>query len=203
MFHSKASATLVAAVALVISACGDTDPAAPTTPAVTPQYIYTNGPNTPNVFRDSNNNIQFGLSDEQLGLIAWVGLASDPTQGLDCGGDEAGTPIPVQVAGLFQAFNALVVAREINIHVYDINTSLEDTCFAQPIASGTGHMVYTDNDLAVIGPGAEAFGLSLNGIVTTTAGGETLRVQGGFRWVVSPDGGFRPASSRLSLTPVQ
>lgn len=204
VYRSKAAATLAAVVALMTSACGDTEPAAPTTPVgANPQYIYTNGPNTPNVFRDSFNNIQFGVFDEQLGLIAWAGLATDPTQGVDCGGNQTGEPIAIQFAGLKQALNALAVGREINIHVYDINTSLEDTCFAQPIASGTGHMVYADNDVAVSGPGAEAFGLTLVGTVTTTAGGETLRLQGTVRWVVSPDGAIRLVTSRLSLTPVR
>ena len=204
MFHSKAGATLAAAIALMTSACGDTEPAAPATPAVAnPQYLYSNGPSTPNVFRISGSDIAFGLSDDQSGLIAWAGLPTDPTQAIDCGGNETAEPIPLQLAGLNQALNVLAVAQEINIHVYGPNTTLEDTCFAQPIASGTGHMVYTDNDVAVAGPGAESFGLTLVGIVTTIPGGETLRLQGQWRWLISPDGGFVPVTGHLSLTPVQ
>jgi hypothetical protein len=204
VFHSKAGATLAAVVALMTSACGDTEPAAPTTPAVaSPQYLYSNGPSTPNVFRISADNIAFGLSDDQSGLVAWAGLPTDPTQAVDCGGTQTGEPIPLQLAGLNQALNVLAVAREINIHVYDINTTLEDTCFIPPIAAGTGHMVYTDNDVADTGPGAEAFGLTLVGIVTTITGGETLRLEGEQHWLVSPDEEFRVLSSHLSLTPVQ
>ena len=89
-------------------ACGDTEPVAPTTAAVAnPQYLYTNGPSTPNVFRFSGDNIAFGLSDDQTGLIAWAGLPTDPTQAPDCGGNQSAEPIPLQLAGLNQALNVL------------------------------------------------------------------------------------------------
>ena len=203
MFHSKTGATLGVAVALMTSACGDTEPLAPATPAVeNPQYLYSNGPSTPNVFRYSDS-FAFGVADDRSGLIAWAGLPSDPTQAVDCGGNQTAEPVPLQLAGLNQALNVLAVAQEINIHVYGPNTALEDTCFAPPIASGTGHLVYTDNDVAVTGPGAESFGLSLVGVVTTIPGGETLRLQGQWRWLVSPDGEFQQITSHLSLTPVQ
>ena len=202
MFHSKAGTTLAAAVALMTGACGDTDPAAPATPAVAnPQYLYTNGPNTLNVFRTSDHFV-FPVPDFQAGLLAWVGLAADPTQELGCpGGSLPLTSTPLQVAGVYNALNLLAVAEEINIHVYDINT-YEDTCFSPFIAAGTVHMVFTDNALGVPKPGDNA-GIALQGTVTAIPGGETLRVQGEVRAFFSPiDGSFQWVTSRLTLTPV-
>jgi hypothetical protein len=201
VFRSKAGPILAAAVALVASACSDSEPAAPATSEVAhPQYLYTNGPITPNVYRTAEGFV-FGLPDFQTGLLAWIGLPSDPTADVGCGGDQELPLVPLQAAGWQQAFNVLAVAKEINIHVYDLNT-FEDTCFSPVIAAGTGHAVYTDNDFEVTGPGANAFGLDIGGILTTAPGGEPVRVQGTVRSLNMPDGSFRRVTSHLSLTPV-
>ena len=201
VFHSKIGATLVAAVALLTSACGDSEPAAPATAAMAnPQYLYSNGPTTPNVYRTEEGFV-FGLPDFETGLLAWVGLPTDPTDAIECGGDQDFSLTPLQAAGWQQAFNLLAVAREINIHVYDLN-NFEGTCDSPAIAAGTGHAVYTDNDYLNTGPGANAFGLSIVGILTTVPGGEKVRVTGQSRVLNTTDGSFRWITSHLSLTPV-
>jgi hypothetical protein len=202
VFHSKAGATLAAAVALLASGCGDSEPAAPATPEVAnPQYLYTNGPITPNVFRTAEGFV-LGLPDFETGLLAWIGLTTDPTADVGCGGDQDLPLVPLQAAGWQQAFNVLAVAKEINIHVYDLN-NFEDTCFSPVIAAGTGHAVYTDNDFFNTGPGANAFGLDIEGILTTVPGGEPVRVTGTVRSLNLPDGSFRKVTTHLSLTPVR
>lgn len=201
MFRSKAGATLAAAVALVATGCGDSEPAAPAAPEVAnPQYLYTNGPITPNVFRTAEGFV-LGLPDFETGLLAWVGLPTDPTADVGCGGDQELPLVPLQAAGWLQAFNVLAVAKEINIHVYDLN-DFEDTCFSPVIAAGTGHLVYTDNDFVNIGPGANAFGFTIEGILTSVPGGGPVRVKATVRSLNLPDGSFRKVTSRLSLTPV-
>jgi hypothetical protein len=165
-----------------------------------PQYLYSNGPITPNVFRTAEAFV-FGLPDFETGLHAWVGFPDDPTDAVDCGGDSDYPLVPLQAAGWQQAFNLLAVSGEINIHVYDLN-NFEDTCFSPVIAAGTGHAVYTDNDVLNTGPGTNAFGLNIGGILTTVPGGEPVRVQGTVRSLSLPDGSFRTVVSHLSLTPV-
>jgi hypothetical protein len=65
-------------------------------------------------------------------------------------------------------------------------------------------MVFGDNDVAAAGPGADAFGFTIQGIVTGYPGGEPLRVQGEVRSLISPiDGSFQRVTTRLTLTPVQ
>lgn len=204
MFHFKAGAMLAVA-ALMASGCGDSEPAAPTAAAVAkPQNLYSNGPSTLNVFRTTDGFV-FGLPDLQTGLLAWVGLPTDPTQDAGCGngGNQTLQQVPMQFAGVYQAVNLLAVAQEINIHVYDIST-FEDTCFSPFIAAGTVHMVFGDNDVAAAGPGADAFGFTIQGIVTGYPGGEPLRVQGEVRSLISPiDGSFQRVTTRLTLTPAQ
>jgi hypothetical protein len=202
VFHSKAGASLAAVVALMTSACGDNEPAAPATQDVAnPQYLYTNGPITPGVFRTAEAFV-FGLPDFETGLLAWVGFPDDPTDAVDCGGDSDYPLVPLQAAGLQQeVLKVLGVAKEINIHVYDLN-NFEDTCFSPVIAAGTGHAVYTDNDFFNTGTGANAFGLDIEGILTSVPGGEPVRVRGTTRLLNMPDGSFRVGTSHLSLTPV-
>jgi hypothetical protein len=201
VFHSKASATLAAAVALMTSACGDSDPTTPATPAVgNPQYLYTNGPITPNVFRTAEG-FAYGMTDSETGLLALIGLPTDPTADVGCGGDQELPLVPLQAAGWQQAFNVLAVAKEINIHVYDLNTFV-DTCSSPLIAAGTGHAVYTDNDFINTGTGGNAYGLNIGGILTSVPGGEPVRVQGAVRSLNLPDGSFRKVTVHLSLAPV-
>jgi hypothetical protein len=201
VFHSKAGAMLVTTVALMASACSDSEPAAPATPDVAnPQYLYTNGPITPNVFRTAEGFV-VGLPDFETGLLAWIGLPTDPTADVGCGGDQELPLVPLQAAGWQQAFNVLAVAKEINIHVYDLN-NFQDTCFSPLIAAGTGHAVYADNDYLNIGTGANAFGLNIEGILTSVPGGEPVRVQGTVRSLNMPDGSSRKVTTHLSLTPV-
>lgn len=202
MFLYKAQTMLAAVAALMATGCGDTEPAAPASATVaTPQNLYSNAPTTPNVFRTAEGFV-FGLPDDESGLIAWVGLPTDPTDAFECGGDQDFQLTPLQAAGWRQAFNVLAVAKDMNIHVYDINNFAGGTCVAPVIASGTGHMVYTDNDWLNSGPGANAFGLSIHGILTTVPGGERVRVTGQSRALNTTDGSFRFVTSHLSLTPV-
>lgn len=199
MLHSKTGATLAAVLALVTNGCGDTQPAAPATAAVANrQNLYSNGPITPNVYRTAEGFV-VGLPDFQTGLLAWIGLPTDPTADVGCGGDQELPLVPLQAAGWLQALNVLAVAKEINIHVYDLN-NFEDTCFSPPIAAGTGHMVYTDNDFFNTGTGANAFGLEIGGILTSVPGGEPVRVTGTVRSLNMPDGSFQRVTAHLSLT---
>lgn len=202
MFHSKASAILAGAVALLTGGCGDTEPAAPTTPAVaSPQYLYTNGPITPNVYRTAEGFV-YGLTDSETGLLALIGLPTDPTADVGCGGDQELPLVPLQAAGWEQeVLKVLAAAKEITIHVYDLNT-FEDTCSSPLIAAGTGHAVYTDNDFFNTGTGGNAYGLNIEGILTLVPGGEPVRVQGTVRSTNLPDGSFRKVTAHLSLTPV-
>jgi hypothetical protein len=199
---------LVSALALA-TACADT----PTAPVATstenaqvatgtanPLDLYSNGPITPNVYRTAEGFV-FGLPDFETGLLAWVGLPTDPTDAVECGGNQDFQVIPQQAAGWQQAFNLLAVASEINIHVYDLN-NFEDTCISPVIAAGTGHAVYTDNDALNTGPGANAFGLNIQGILTTVPGGEPVHVSGQSRLMNTTNGSFRFVTSHLSLTPV-
>jgi hypothetical protein len=202
VFHSKAGTTLAAAVALVASACSDSEPAAPAAPEVAnPQYLYTNGPITPGVFRTSEGFV-LGLPDFETGLLAWIGLPTDPTTDVGCGGDQDLPLVPLQAAGLQQdVLKVLAVAKEINIHVYDLN-NFEDTCFSPVIAAGTGHAVYTDNDFFNTGTGGNAFGLDIGGVLTAVPGGEPVRVMGTVRSLNLPNGSFQRVVSHLSLSPV-
>ena len=203
MFYSKAGTTLAAAVALMTSGCSDSEPAAPATHEVAnPQYLYSNGPITPNVYRTAEAFV-FGLPDFETGLLAWVGFPDDPTDAVDCGGDSEYPLVPLQAAGWqHEVLKVLGVAKEINIHVYDLNNFEGGTCFSPPIAAGTGHAVYTDNDFFNTGTGANAFGLDIEGILASVPGGEPVRVRGTTRLLNMPDGSFRVGTSHLSLTPV-
>ena len=209
MRHHLNRFSLLAGALALATACADT-PTAPVgtstensqvaTETANPQYLYSNGPITPNVYRTAEGFV-FGLPDFEAGLLAWVGLPTDPTDAVECGGNQDFQVIPQQAAGWQQAFNLLAVAGEINIHVYDLN-NFEDTCVSPVIAAGTGHAVYTDNDYLNTGPGANAFGLNIQGILTTVPGGKPVHVSGQSRLMNTTDGSFRFVTSHLSLTPV-
>jgi hypothetical protein len=103
---------MLAVAALMASGCGDSEPAAPTAAAVAkPQNLYSNGPSTLNVFRTTDGFV-FGLPDLQTGLLAWVGLPTDPTQDAGCGngGNQTLQQVPMQFAGVYQAVNLLAVS---------------------------------------------------------------------------------------------
>lgn len=57
-----------------------------------------------------------------------------------------------------------------------------------PLAEGTAHAVYTDNDFLDSSKGASSFGLTAQGRLTETATGRPIKLNAKFRNVILPDG---------------
>jgi len=70
------------------------------------------------------------------------------------------------------------------------------------VASGTAHLVRTDNDIEVSGQGANAFGWTAEGVPFTPSGGK-LNYSETVRALVKPGGGdLQPLTVNIRLVPV-
>lgn len=195
---------IVAAIgtALMLAACHESQTTGPgMSSASIPQSWFANAPSTPNVFRTEAGFV-FGIPDPESGLIAWAGLPETPSDAIECGGTQDFDLTPIQSAGQLQdAFNILARNKNMHIHVYDIET-FSDTCTDTPLAAGTGHFGYNDNDAPVAGPGANSFGGRIQGTLTLLSSGDLVRVTGASRAQNLPDGSFRFVNTHVNMHPV-
>jgi hypothetical protein len=92
--------------------------------------------------------------------------------------------------------------RDLPVIVYQ--EPFYEVCFATaPVfASGTSTVTLTDNDFFLDAPGADSFGMTGSGIVTTPAGAR-YRLQYHFRTVVDPDNSSFTERASVKMTPVK
>lgn len=203
MNRRLALAVLVSAIAV-----GCDSPSMPPTglrpPFAEPRFDFTNGPSSlPNVFR-FNNRVFFAWADFERNMAILVNSpTNDPSDLRACGGALRPDFVSVQRVGLLQeVLHALRLAREVNILVFDpAPATFEDLCAATPIASGTGNLTSTDNDIFVTGNGANAFGFRAQGTVELATGG-SARVTAVQQLLIKPDGTFEVLVSSVMLHPL-
>jgi hypothetical protein len=165
-----------------------------------PALNYSNGPSDlPNVFRFEGIVGGAAFVDPITDLIAFDGLPDDPADATICDGtEEIANLADFQVSGaISEVFHFLVQAEE-NIHVYQLSTFV-DICTSAPLAQGFGRLVINDNDATVSGTRTNSFGARLTGSVTL-ADGETAHLVAQIRFLIEPDGTFRPVSSSVQLS---
>jgi hypothetical protein len=169
-----------------------------------PRATFTNAPSTPNVFRGEAG-IVLTFFDPDSGLDIWIGLPTEPSDAFFCGGPSFDLGlVSQQSAGQLQdAFNLLLLGRDIQIHVYARDDSaFTDVCVESPIAHGTGNLTSNDNDFLVAGPGANSFNLRVQGTLDDLVNGGKIRVTGVFHYVFLPDGSFKVLRQRVALHPI-
>lgn len=166
-----------------------------------PRANFTNGPSTPNVFRYEGGILEV-LFDRETSLVLTVGLPADPTDVLlFCGGLSELDLVPIQHAGLLQdAFNTLILARDVHIHVWHVTAN--DFCIDPPIAQGTGTFTFRDNDRPNVGPGSNTWGFSIQGTLDDLIHGGKVRVIAAEHSLILPDGSFRVLRQSIDLHPI-
>jgi hypothetical protein len=86
--------------------------------------------------------------------------------------------------------HVLIQAKSLPAAVWPILTidPCADLLGVPPLAEGTAHGVYTDNDLFDSAPGAGSFGITARGRLIETATGRPVQLDAKFRNVFLPDG---------------
>jgi hypothetical protein len=202
MYRRLALAVLVSAIAVGCDS-PSMPPTGPRPPFAEPRFDFTNGPSSlPNVFR-LNNRIFFAWPDFDRNMAVLINTPADPSDLLACGGAVRPDFVSVQRVGLLQeVLHVLRLAREVNILVFDpAPATFEDLCEATPIASGTGNLTSSDNDLFLTGNGANAFGFRAQGTVELASGG-SARVTAVQQLLIKPDGTFEVLVSSVILSPL-
>ena len=72
----------------------------------------------------------------------------------------------------------------------------------QPLAVGTVHSVYTDNDFFNTNPGTEAVSIQAEGRVTSPTTEQSYHLLATFHRVISPDGTEKVTGTFVRLTPI-
>jgi hypothetical protein len=72
----------------------------------------------------------------------------------------------------------------------------------QPLAVGTVHSMYTDNDFFNTNPGTEAVSVQAEGTVTSPATAQSYHLLATFHRVISPDGTEKVTGTFVRLTPI-
>jgi hypothetical protein len=112
---------------------------------------------------------------------------------------------PTQQGGTSE--HVLITAKELNALVWqvDVGEPGVDICQLQPLAVGTVHVTFNDNEgqFFETAPGANAFFTRFVGTVTDQATGQRYHLQGAVQIVILQDGTFKllPVPF-LSLTPI-
>ena len=188
--------------AALLAACADPG-AAPLAPQV-PGYNFTNAPaELPNVLR-SGGRVVSAFVDVEQDLLVVVGAPEDPTTDRLCGGTELRQFVPVQWVGDFaDIVKQLAMLDEINILVYQPipETPIFALCATDPIATGTGRYLRTDNDFFGAFGRANAVFEHVHGTVLL-ADGEEARLSARFYALGSPGGELRRFETTIQLHPL-
>lgn len=190
-------------VLVAVFGCGEADsPAALAGGSESgPRFTFTNGPSTPNVFRGEGG-IVMTFFDPESGLDVWIGLPADLSDSFLCGGSsfDIGAVSQQSAGQLQEAFNVLLLGRDMDVRVYDLGgAGFTDICADTPIAHGIGNLTSNDNDFLVSGPGAGSFNLRVQGTLDDLVNGGKIRLTGAFHYVFLPDGSFRVLRQSVDL----
>jgi hypothetical protein len=186
----------------VLTACADgsVDSMAPQLAA----YNFTNGPSElPHVLRSGGRVISAFLDFDQ-DMVVVVGAPDDPATDRVCDGSEPRQFIPVQWVGDFEGMvKQLAMLAEINVLVYQpIPATLTlGLCATEPIATGTGRYLRTDNDFFGAFGRANAVLELVQGTVELADGGQAL-LSARFNALGSPAGELRRFETTIRLLPL-
>lgn len=197
---SRAPALLLAAA--LLTACDEvsTDPVWLPPAAVN----FVNGPaELPHVLR-SGGRVISAFFDEEQDMLVVAGAPRDPTTDRLCGGSEPRQFVPVQWVGDFDDIvKQLAMLDGINLLVYQPipATPVGALCEAEPIASGTGRLLRSDNDFFGGFGRANAVVELVHGMVTLGDGG-LARLTARLNALGSPDGELRRFETTIQLDPI-
>jgi hypothetical protein len=201
MHRLLAPAVLLAALAL-----GCESPTAAHRTTAAPHLDFTSGPSSlPNVLR-SKEQLFFAWPDFDNDMAILVNPPADPAEPADlreCGGTQLPAElVAVQSVGeLRGVIKQVRLARDVRIYVYQpAPPTFPALCAAVPIASGTGNLTSTDNDLLDTGNGVHAIGYRAQGTVELVGGG-TARVTAVLQLLIRPDGTLQVVVGKVMLHP--
>jgi hypothetical protein len=156
----------------------------------------------PNVVRYQTQ-FAAGIIDTKTDLLAFAGLPNNPKQALGCiGGTDASYGVlSVQDVGVMHdALREIAKADGVNLDVYRLST-FEGFCVSDPVAHGTGRVVYHDNDFYETGGGNNTFGWDMGGEVTLAGtNGATANLLAHNLWQLLPTGTFRRILRQVTLS---
>ena len=195
---SRAPVLLFAAL---LNACDGVSTGPVSSPPVT---NFVNGPaELPHVLRSGGRVISAFFDFEQDMLVV-AGAPEDPTTDRLCGGSEPRQFVPVQWVGDFDDIvKQLAMLDDINILVYQPIplTPAGALCATEPIASGIGRLLRTDNDFFGAFGRANAVVELVHGTVTLADGG-LARLLARFNALGSPEGELRRFETTIQLVPI-
>jgi hypothetical protein len=181
-------------------ACGDnagvTDPATSAPPSSEATVTRLEAP-SPQIVIDNEQGLTalFGISFEDLPAVCAGGelqdladllIVSHPTRGGE-------TIFKFRVKDKEQsAIVWAAIVRETPCELQDL----------QPLAVGTVHSMYTDNDFFNANPGTEAVSVQAEGTVTSPTTAQSYHLLATFHRVISPDGREKITGTFVRLTPV-
>jgi hypothetical protein len=188
--------------AVLVAACADSATAPSLTQGVS--LNFANGPGElPNVLR-SGGRIVSAFVDVEQDMLVVVGAPADPTTDQLCGGSELRQFVPVQWVGDFNdVVKQLALLDPINILVYQPipATPVAALCATDPIATGTGRYLRTDNDFFGAFGRANAVIEHVHGTVELTDGGQA-RLSARFHALGSPTGQLRRFETTIQLNSI-
>jgi hypothetical protein len=165
---------------------------------------FVNGPaELPHVLR-SGGRVISAFFDLEQDMLVVAGAPEDPMTDRLCGGSALRQFVPVQWVGDFDDIvKQLAMLDAINILVYQPipATPAGALCATEPIASGTGRLLRTDNDFFGAFGRANAVLEMLHGTVTLADGG-LARLLARFNALGSPAGELRRFETTIQLTPI-
>ena len=188
--------------AALLTACDDTGTGPLPLPAA--GYNFTNAPaELPNVLR-SGGRVISAFFDLEQDMLVVAGAPEDPRTDRLCGGTELRQFIPVQWVGdLADLVKQLAMLDAINILVYQPVPAGPDValCATEPMATGTGRLLRTDNDFRGVFGRANAVFEHVQGTVLLTDGG-LARLSARFHALGSPAGDLRRFETTIQLNPI-
>lgn len=185
---------LVSSFALACAVDSTSPPSAPLHPRLD---VSVAGPESPNVIRFQDQ-FFFGIQDPETDLIAVAGLPDDPKQAPVCGGSEPFAVVDIQEVGVQpDVVHVLLKGDEVNLNVYQLST-YAGFCVSSPIATGTGRLMYLDNDAYLAGGGGNSWGFRMGGRVSLVGGG-SAHLMAHNRFQILPDGTFRRVFRQVRL----
>jgi len=196
---SAVHAVTLALLTIAVAACDQ-----PTTAIVGPPAVhldFLNGPDDlPNVFRTATN-AGFAIRDPSTGYVVMAGLPTPPSSLTLCGGT-----IPFQTSSeltegeLSGVLHDLRMGSDLNIFVYQIAT-FRGVCGTTPFASGMGHAIRTDNDLATSLTRTNSFGMRIQGVVQDAAG-QSYHLDAESHDLIFKDLTFKRVVENVHLNPI-
>ena len=196
---SAVHAVALALLTVAVTACDRPPTAIAEPPRVHLDFL--NGPDDlPNVFRTATN-AGFAIGDPSTGYIAMAGLPTPPSSITRCGGT-----MPFQTSSemtegeLKGVLHDLRMGSDLNVFVYQIAT-FRGVCASTPFASGIGHAIRTDNDLATSLTRTNSFGMRIQGVLQDAAG-QSYRLNAESHDLIFPDLTFKRVVQNVHLNPV-